>query len=226
MSCCSPAAEHAGRGPGAGPPVARAGRPGRSGPLNKTKILCTGRFGASLVPLRRVVGASGPGVPGPALRECPPGGCCIGGRIRSCSPLGAVARPPNPADGRDRPFGRPRPRPGRRSASPQSRDLTGGGVLWYYGLAGSAASRIRHPTKPNTVTPWGRTVYPSPGHRPTWSRSSGCATSRRACCFLRPPGWGGRTTGGVHSARGWGPPWETMRQGSGVASLTIKRARR
>lgn len=44
--------------------------------------------------------------------------------------------------------------------------------------------------------------------------------------FSRPPGWGGRTTGGVHSAWIWCLVQETERQGAGVASLTRKKARR
>lgn len=43
---------------------------------------------------------------------------------------------------------------------------------------------------------------------------------------MRPPGWGGRTTGGVHSAWVWCPAQETARQGAGLAPLTRKRARR
>ena len=61
------------------------------------------------------------------------------------------------------------------------------------------------------MTPWDGPSNPLPGHRPDWSRSSG---------------WGGRTTGGVHSAWVWCLAQETARQGAGVASLTRKRARR
>lgn len=70
-------------------------------------------------------------------------------------------------------------------------------------------------------------VQPRPGYEePIGSDTLGSCYLPGVSFFLRPPGRGGRTSGGDHSARVWCLARETERQGAGVASLTRKKARR